>query len=280
MTFKDAWENKIDEETVPLYMNNLVEYEFDDFKEKILNPTDEFIDKITSSLYSGDVYVIRNTLSKDTIEGIKEKVFNLGNTTPTSFSKIIEGAPNFHRKIDLETSKKYTYRANWHQHTFFRWNDDQFGLFKIADKYWPLLKILSGYSKDDFINNTPKDILVDRLFVNQYPRGGGFLEVHSDPYQTMKTIMCVKMSEKGVDYTEGGLYFLNKEKEKINVEDKINIGDLYFSFPWVSHGIDPVDPDDKQVQWNNHKGRWLFLLSTLESNEVNEKLRSKMGFSR
>lgn len=279
MTFSQAWENKIDTENLPLYMRNLVEYKFDDFKEKILHPTDDFIDSITDSLINGDVYVIKNVIDKDVIDAMKKRVFQWNQSTEDSFYKMNEGIPDFHRKVDAEISQNYTFRSIWRMNNFFRWNGDELDLFKTVDDCWSVLKVLSGYNQDSFVENTPKDIIIDRLQICQYPKGGGFLEVHSDPYEIRKTIMCIKMSEKGVDYEGGGLYMLNSKKEKIYVEDKIEVGDVYFAFPWLLHGIDDVS-NDEEINWDSRDGRWVMLLNTLQSNEMAEKDRIKMGFAR
>jgi len=279
MTFKEAWDNNINDKSVPSAMNNIVYYDWQDFRNSINEQTEEFITTTVKSLLDGDVFIIRNVISKEKVELIKQKVFRWAQKTDESFQKMIEGVPDFHRKIDKEISKNYTFRSVWHMHNFFRWNkNDEF--FNDIDNSWSILKILSGYEENSFINNTPQNIMIDRLQVCQYPKGGGYIEVHSDPYEIRKTLMCIKMSEKGVDYTEGGLYLLDKNQEKVYVEDNINVGDLYFSFPSVMHGVDKIDSNESEVKWDIIKGRWVILLNTLHSNEVSDKNRAKMGFKR
>jgi len=273
MTFKEAWESKIDENNLPLYMRGVIEYEFKDFKNKVFNPTDEFVNSITNSLIKGDIFIIRNAINAESIEEMKKRVFNWSQSTDDSFHKILEGAPNFKRKVDDEISKEYQHNSIWNAHHFFRWNKDELDLFKEVDDCWSVLKVLSGYKKDSYMKNTPKDIIVDRLQFQHYPKGGGYLQLHSDPYEIMKTLACVKLSQKGVEYKDGGIYFINEKEEKINVEDHINIGDLYFSFPWVLHGIDQIDKEESDIKWNSIEGRWLMLLTMVSSNVIKDEER-------
>ena len=44
------------------------------------------------------------------------------------------------------------------------------------------------------------------------------------------------MSKKGIDFNEGGFYFRDKNNKKLNIEDKLEIGDLYF-YGSIVHGL-------------------------------------------
>ena len=268
--FKKEWEKIEQKNNMPQKLNDVVEYEFAEFKSEVENQNAEFVEKIVSSLYSGDAYIIRNAFTKEFLETLKEQTYQWGQTTESSFHKCLEGSPNFNRKIDETLDGQYKSKSIWHQHLFYRWNGDPFNLFEPIYEKWRVMKTLWGLAPDAYEKNTPKDGVVDRIHIYRYPHGGGYLATHSDPYKFQKTIMVVKMSEKGVEYENGGLYFIDKNDNRVNIEDKINVGDLYFTFPTVLHGVEAIDPE-KNVNWNDKKGRWILGFYTMNSDHINER---------
>mgnify|MGYP005986780067 CR=1 FL=1 len=268
--FKSCWEDIINEETLPRYINNIQEYTYDNFKEIVLNNDQEQVEQIVKSLYSGDVFILRGAYTSEFVESLKEKLFNWGQTTESEFYKTYEGVPNFHRVIDEEISGKYAIKQLWHIFYLFPWNKDHLDVYEEINKRWKIMKMISGYNSDEFSKNTPKDGIIDRIHLYQYPKGGGYIETHSDPYKINKTIMTTKLSTRGEEYNNGGLYFFRDDKTKIDIEDGINKGDIYFCFPTLIHGVDPVDPDE-DIDWNSKKGRWLLGPWSIDSDEVKDR---------
>ena len=107
-----------------------------------------------------------------------------------------EGCPDFHRKIDIETGKKYSFSRCSHSYYFYRWNNDPINLFDEIDKRWRLIKKLMGLNFDEFENNTPKHGVVDRVQLVRYPSSIGYLEPHSDPYKHQKLFISGYMSKQ------------------------------------------------------------------------------------
>ena len=68
------------------------------------------MEEITTSLSSGDVYILKGAYTKEFMVNLKEKTFSYFKDKPSKFHKMLEGSPDFHRKIDLETGKKYALR--------------------------------------------------------------------------------------------------------------------------------------------------------------------------
>lgn len=268
--FKSEWEKVIKEKEMPQKLNNVIELDFQEFKEKINSQDKLFVKEIVNSLFSGNAYIIKNFFDKKFLEELKEKTFKWGQETESSFHKCLEGSPNFNRKVDKEMEGLYNSRSIWHQHLFYRWNGDPFNLFEPIYERWRVMKTLWGLEPTAYENNTPKDGIVDRIHIYRYPYGGGYLSTHSDPYKFQKTIMVVKMSEKGKDYDEGGLYFVDKKDQHINIEDQIEIGDLYFTFPTVLHGVEAIDPD-KEINWDDINGRWILGFYTMNSDHIENR---------
>jgi hypothetical protein len=63
------------------------------------------------------------------------------------------------------------------------------------------------------------------------------------------------MSKRGMDYKTGGAYILNSDKEKIDIEDDMDIGDIYLVYPTVFHGVETIDRGS-EVDWSSFSGRW------------------------
>ena len=58
------------------------------------------------------------------------------------------------------------------------------------------------------------------------------------------------LSTRGVDYKQGGFYFVDGEDNKLDIEDKVNAGDIGLFYASIRHGLNTIDPDkipDKMV---------------------------------
>ena len=83
------------------------------------------------------------------------------------------------------------------------------------------------------------------------------------------------MSKRGEDYKTGGAYILNENKEKINIEDSMDIGDIYLVYPTVFHGVEIIDKD-KNVDWDSFDGRWFMGLYS-NASDLYEKRHTCYG---
>ena len=64
--------------------------------------------------------------------------------------------------------------------------------------------------------------------------------VHQDPYLYQKFFISSYLTKKGVDYINGGMYAIDKNNEKIDLEKSIDVGDLCFGIATIYHGVDTV----------------------------------------
>ena len=65
--------------------------------------------------------------------------------------------------------KKYSFKVCKHAFYFFPWNKDELKIFEKINEKWRLIKKLMGLNFKEFEKNTPKDGIVDRIQVVQYP---------------------------------------------------------------------------------------------------------------
>jgi hypothetical protein len=275
ITFKSAWQELENSNKLPSRINKLVTIEFKEFEEKILKEEKSFVKSITDSIIKGDCYIIKNAFSKKFITDLRDNTFSYFKNKPSTFHKMLENCPDFHRQIDFETGKKYSFHVCKHAFYFFPWNKDELKIFKPINERWRLIKKLMGLNLDEFEKNTPKDGIVDRIQVVQYPSKEGFLETHTDPYKFQKFFISGYMSKRGEDYKDGGFYFLDKNDKKLNIEDSIDTGDMGIGYATVAHGVDPVNLEKEPDLNDKNDGRWFLGLYSNQSDEVKERHTGK-----
>tara|TARA_Y100000590_G_scaffold469544_1_gene658186 strand:+ start:552 stop:1436 length:885 start_codon:yes stop_codon:yes gene_type:complete len=269
--FKSAWERCEQTMKMPTRARNVIILDFEDFKENVLNEEKKFVEKITDSLFSGDCYILKNAFPRKFMLDVKEKTFLYFKDKPSEFYKMLEGSPDFHRKIDIELGKKYSFNMCKHSFYFYPWNKDPINLFEIIYQRWRIIKKLMGLNPKEYEKNTPKDGVVDRVQVVQYPSQIGFLEPHSDPYKYQRLFFSGYMSKKGEDFNGLGFYLVGEGNKVINIEDSIDIGDIGIGYATVYHGVAPVNIDKKPNWEDLNDGRWFLSMYSNQSDEVKSR---------
>ena len=141
-----------------------------------------------------------------------------------------------------------------HATYLFPWNEDISNIYKIVEEACSPLKFLAGLSPKEYTKNTPKDKIVERLQVTRYPPTG-FVEPHADPDPLMRLVISGYLTKRGVDYQEGGFYMINEKNNKLDLETKIDAGDIGFFYATLRHGVDQIDPKNNP-DFNKKDGRW------------------------
>ncbi len=269
--YSEIWKELEKKFELPTRARDIISMDFNDFAQKIDKEEVSFVNQITRSLINGDIYILKNAFDKKFFDDLKINCYSHFKGQPSSFHKMTEGCPDFHRIIDLETGKKYSFRGCKHSFYFYNWNNDPLSLFETTYKRWRKIKKLMGYTQDIFENNTPKDGPIDRIQVVRYPSKYGYLEPHSDPYKYQKFFISGYMSKKGEDYVDGGFYALNLKDEIIDVEKLIDVGDIGIGFATIVHGVAPANRH-KDPNWEDiNDGRWFYSLYTNESDEIKNR---------
>lgn len=238
-----------------------------EFVEQMQNPTVAFTLAMVRSLHAGDAWLLRGAFPRDFMLELKRKTVSWTRNRPESFHKMLEGSPDFHRIIDLETGKKYSFAGCKHSAYFYRWNDDPLGIWPTITERWRLIKVLMGLEATSYENFTPKDGVVDRIQVVRYPPAIGYLEPHQDPHLHQRLFFSAYMSKRGRDYRGGGFYFVGKSNKVVEVEEHFDVGDVCIGYATVMHGVAPCDRD-KKPDWNATDGRWFLSMYSNASDEV------------
>ena len=239
----------------PQRYRGLIKVDYDQFRDKVSGGDLEFAGYLVSSLYSGKAWLLKGAFSPGWMTDLKANTYAWTRSRPESFHKMIDGAPDFHRMIDIETGKKYSLEGCKHSAYFFRWNHDPLGIWPAITDRWRVLKMAMGLMADEYEHNLPSDGPVDRIQVVRYPPSIGFLEPHQDPATNQRCFISGYMSRRGVDYSSGGFYFVGDNNEIIDAEPDIDVGDLCIGYATVMHGVAPCDRG-KAVDWASDDGRW------------------------
>ncbi len=271
---QDKWISLENKSQIPKRVNRVKHLEFDLLKEKILNQDEGFIINMIESLYSGDFYILKNAFKKEFMDYLKTETFKYYKNKPSDFYKMLEGTPDFHRIIDLEIGKKYAIKMCKHSFYFYPWNGDPLKIFPPIYDRWRIIKTLMGLKPNEYENNTPKDGIVDRVQVVQYPSRIGYLEPHIDPNKNQRLFFSGYMSKAGVDYQGLGFYLIDKRNQIVEVESKINKGDVGIGYSTVYHGVAPVNTN-KNPNWEDiNDGRWFLSMFSNESDEKKNRITS------
>jgi hypothetical protein len=281
MNFNDIiqnyWANLENKSLPPRHVSKVSKLEFSTLKKAVDNKDINFVKKIIRRMYiDKEAFILKNSASKK----LKKTVLELANIykkKKSSFHKMYDGCPNFHRVIDKKITKKYSLFAIKHSFYFYNWNIRTKLEKELKDgvyRHWRYVKFLAGNGKNKFEKNIPSDGQIDRLQIVRYPAGGGELRDHVDPRKNQRIVSGIIMSRLGVDFQKGGFYFKSSKLKKLNIEKQLDEGDAVIFYGSIAHGVDKVDPDKKLI-WNSDKGRWFVGMFVNDSDHVRNRITAK-----
>jgi hypothetical protein len=228
---------------------------------------------VSESLDAGDALILKGAFPAEFMRMVIERTVTWTRTRPSSFHKMLDGCPDFHREIDLETGKKYSIHACKHSAYFFRWNADPLGIWPEITERWRVIKVAMGLPCDEYETNKPSDGPTDRIQIVRYPPHLGYLEPHRDAGEHQKCFISGYMSKRGRDYEGGGFYFV-KNGEALYTEDLIDVGDICIGHANLLHGVAPCDTG-KEFSWERSDGRWFMGLYSNASDYETKRNTSK-----
>ncbi len=279
--YKNNWQKLLEKDYFPSYLNSVQSFEFKDFKKIVLDENDKS-KKLLNDVFTGDSLIIKNVFNKKEIIDLKDSIFDIENNQEEKNFRMLDECPNFHvsNKKNNIAPVKDNYDETAHSHYFFRWNKDEINIFQKFDKIWDLIKIFSGLEKDSYKFNKPKDLILDRIQIIRYPLNEGYITTHCDASAWQKLNIGICFNEQGKEFNEGGLYLLDKNDKKINIEGKLEIGDCFCWIPTIFHGVEiPKLTNHNKKNWKSKSGRWQALALTVQSHRVKNRLLST-GYER
>lgn len=272
--FTKEWKKIKTSNEKPSNYINTIQIDYFDFINKVIEQDIIFVKNFVESVYLGNVYLLKNAITKKEIDFIKRKFNSFAKKNESTFHKIYEGVPNFHRLID-EVNPKYTLEHIKHSYYLFPWNKENSGLRELLINLHRPLKFAAGLSPMEFEKNTPKDEVVERIQVVRYIKNG-FIEPHLDPVGYLNLVFSVYLSKKGDpnDYIKGGFNVFNKNEKKIDLEEFIDQGDMGLFFPSLKHSVEAVDVKEEKNNSSSENGRWWIGYNIIHSDHVKGEERN------
>ncbi len=169
--FLQEWKILEQKDPIPKNYNKLVVIEHKEFVKKILENNQSFAKSVVNSIYGGDLYILKNTFSKQESAHIIDEIHKFTRSIPSSFHKMHEGVPNFHRWIE-STNYSYSLKHVKHAAYLFPWNKDISNVYKLVEERCAPLKLLAGLNLDSYKKSTPLDGIIERLSIYRYPPTG------------------------------------------------------------------------------------------------------------
>ncbi len=274
---RDYWKKIETKSLPPKYVKKVSIINFDILRKNLKEKKEFYIKSLIKRMYSGEAFIIRNAAKKNLKDIVLKLAKHYDKKHKPSFHKMIDGTPNFHRIYDTEITKKYSLYAIKHSYFFYNWNiktELEKKLKQGVYRHWRYIKFLAGNGMYQYEKNIPSDGQIDRLQIVNYPKGGGELRDHVDPRKNQRVVSGLIMSKIGVDFNSGGFYFRNKQNKKVNIENRLEIGDSVIFYGSIIHGVDVVDRKEK-LNWNSYDSRWFIGMFVNDSNHVKDRITAK-----
>jgi len=250
-----------------VFFKNLKTYDYFEFKKK-LNSIN-FVLRCINQLSNGHIFVLKNSIKSIFLDNARIKLDNITKNRKPINPKIKTGVKNGFYISNNFSSKGYkTFDKSFY---FFSWNKDNTGIYKKIVNIYKPLKILNGLSNNEITKNKPKDGVIERLHVINYPLDSGQISRHRDPINVSIFNFGMYATEYGVDYYKGGFFVLNKKNRKIVIDKKIKKTDIVLFFPSLIHGVDKV----KKFKSKDSNGRWFINVNHAQSHEVKNREYTK-----
>lgn len=279
--YKEEWSKVENVKTYPHYLRGVVFIEADEFVDKVMSAGKEEASKLVNSIYSGDAYILKNAISIELVEEIKDKIAEWNKTKEDKYRRMLDGVSSYRFTNLGERKPEDGYTEVMHSSVFFRW-DDTLGLFKHFEKIWDAFKTLSGRSPEAFKKNIPSDGIVDRITLMHYPLNYGKITRHYDSPKTQKLLLGGIFSQIGEDYDwgENGFYLVDKKGRKCFLENFSKKGDLICAYPAMYHGVPAIKKQGVksgiEEGWHYRKqGRFYLQCFSAESHEVKNREYAK-----
>ncbi len=252
-----------------IYFNNFKSISLSKFK-KISK------DALLNEILKGNIIIVKNAVSKSHLLKICNRIDKKKYANSKS-KKMTQGIKNIFYEVysDITTKqdpKKYNVsNRSWY---FFPWNKDKTNLSKLIQPLFNKVLTINGYSPEKIFKQTPKDGIIQRFHLMNYPIGKGYISSHIDPSHIIKVNSGIYVSQFNREYDEGGFYVLDKNKRKINIDKKIKCADLVLFYASMPHGVDIIKKMNKKKN-KIENGRWFLNMTLVSSHHVKNRVTSK-----
>lgn len=250
-----------------IFFKNYKIYYYDDFIKNLKST--EFIIDTLDKLSNGTIFILKNSIQDSFLDIMKDKLNKLSKKKKPINPRIKTGIKNgYYISNHLDNKGYKTVDRSFY---FFSWNKDKTGIYnKIIEIYKPL-KILNGINPNDITKNKPKDGIIERVHIINYPINSGLISQHYDPINVTVFNFGIYATQYGTDYTKGGFFVLKNKAKKILIDKQIKKTDSVLFFPSLVHGVSKVTNSNSKKS----DGRWFVNVNHAQSHEVKNREYTK-----
>ena len=129
------------------------------------------------------------------------------------------------------------------------WEEDIYNMRDVFIRLAKVRNVIAGLPLDFATTEIEPNGLWTAARIHQYPTGGGFFRKHTDYVTSGITDkataeyyqLILTMTTKGKDFRDGGA-FVEKDGERIMLEDYFGLGDILAYDGRTVHGVEDIDP--------------------------------------
>lgn len=255
--------NRIKDSKKKIFFKDIKTYDYFEFKNKL--KSSNFIINCIDQLSKGSIIILKNSINSEFLDSMKEKLNKILNNENPINPKIKTGIKNgYYISKHLDSSGYKTVDKSFY---FFSWNKDFTGIYKKIINIYKPLKILNGLEANEITKNRPKDGVIERVHIINYPLNSGLISQHYDPINVSIFNFGIYATEYGKDYDKGGFFVLKKNKKKLFIDKKVKKTDIVLFFPSLIHGVDKV----RNTKTTHSNGRWFVNVNHAQSHEVKNR---------
>lgn len=112
------WQKLEAKKSPPKFVKKINILEFSKLKKAIDTKNVFYIKNLAKKMYDGEAFIVRNSAKKNLKNIIIKLAKHYDKKTKSSFHKMLNGTPNFHRIIDKRITQKYSLYAIKHSYFF------------------------------------------------------------------------------------------------------------------------------------------------------------------
>lgn len=235
-------------------------------------------ERLLKLITDGNIIIIRKAINKNKILKICKKIDN-SKLKKSRTTKMYQGIKNIYYEAEAPLNIKKTnnkrYIVSNRSWYFFPWNNDKFNLVKLVQPIFNKVINLNGYNHKRILKNTPRNGIIQRFHLMNYPYGTGFISRHVDPSSIVKATAGIYITEYWKDYDKGGFYVLNEKKKKVVIDKYVRSSDMVLFYSSMPHGVDSIYKKNFKTKSNIDGGRWFLNMTLVSSHHVKNRLTSK-----
>lgn len=207
------------------------------------------IDSIIRDVIKQGYSFLKNEYTVQLADAARREYYSLFQTFPLSgkgfaYEDLLK-SPIRKKNISSSTGLGEAY-AQVLQTTYFHESYQNTALSEVFQLMISLRNQITS-SHPDFGSNPERDGMWNACRIHHYPRGGGFMVAHRDTYfptllgEDRYIQILYLLSEKGVDFNQGGGFIDDLNGKRLNIEEEAGFGTLVFFDGRILHGVADVD---------------------------------------